>query len=493
MFQLRRAVTASIKQRAPWPGGDYLAPAPPVEVDFCKFNRIGIQSAFSIVIGSNGRGKSRLLGGIADAFRQLSARSPRLGARFPLDELSYFYQNERVDIVRPDTGRLKIELNGRKVGIEDIPLPRRVVATTMTPFDKFPLDNNDRAISSDPQPIYHYLGLRDRTNRASPTTLLYRAIENLLARRDHGERSRIIEVFNLLGYAPTLTLRMRLDLSEDVRNRIAHDSDWGPEQVGRTYYRVARAIERGDFDWDQFRLAVFLASDLAEYEQRKRYIQIKIDFSKDYCKEAQRFAQLQILRRYGLMRILAADVQRADGVELDLKAASSGELNFAVSFLSIASALANESLVLIDEPEISLHPEWQASYIDLLRRTFSGFEECHYVLATHSPIIVSDVPENATVISLDKDEPIAGEEVAGKSSDYLLVRAFDAPIGNNYFVQEQVVKALRLAADGEIETPEFAKTVNELEEISEHMKGGDAVKELIGELAQARDEVVLAQ
>jgi hypothetical protein len=415
-----------------------------------------------------------------------------IGGRFPLDELSYFHQKDRVDIVRPERGRLEIKLNHQKVGIEDIPLPKRVVATTMTPFDKFPLDLSGKGSSDNPELIYHYLGLRDRTNRASPTTLLYRAIENLLARRDYGERSRVVEVFNLLGYGSTIHLRMRLDVSEDVRNRIAHDRAWGQEQIGKTYYRVGRAIERKDFDWHEFQAAVLLASELAEDEQRKRYVKIRIDFSKDYSREAQQFASLQILRRYGLMRILAADVQRADGVELDLKAASSGELNFAVSFLSIASALSNDSLVLIDEPEISLHPEWQASYIDLLRRTFSGFEGCHYVLATHSPIIVSDVPENAVVISLDKDEPLLGSEVAGRSSDYLLVRAFDAPIGNNYFVQEQVVRALRLAADGNIETPEFTNTVDRLEEISEHMKGGEAVKELISELAQARDEAARA-
>ena len=153
MFQLRRAVTASIRQKAPWPAGDYLVPAPPVEVDFSKSNKIGIESAFSIIIGSNGRGKSRLLGGIAESFRQLSTRSARLGARFALDELSYFCHNDRIDIIRPDSGRLNIELNGRKVGVEDIPLPRRVVATTMTPFDKFPFDNNDRASSPSSQAI----------------------------------------------------------------------------------------------------------------------------------------------------------------------------------------------------------------------------------------------------------------------------------------------------------------------------------------------------
>ena len=182
----------------------------------------------------------------------------------------------------------------------------------MTPFDKFPFDNNDKASAIGPQPIYNYLGLRDRTNRASPTTLLYRAVENLLARRDHGERSRIVEVFKLYGYGPTINLRMRLDVSEEVRNRIAHDAKWGPEQVGSTYYRVARAIERGDFDWDEFRAAIFLASDLAQEEQRKRYV------NQDRFQQGLQSTSCQLgqMPEPSALRFdrLAAGVERSDGV-----------------------------------------------------------------------------------------------------------------------------------------------------------------------------------
>lgn len=46
-----------------------------------------------------------------------------------------------------------------------------------------------------------------------------------------------------------------------------------------------------------------------------------------------------------------------------LTEASSGELSLIFNLLSIAGEIENESLILIDEPEISLHPEWQSNFI----------------------------------------------------------------------------------------------------------------------------------
>jgi predicted ATP-binding protein involved in virulence len=51
--------------------------------------------------------------------------------------------------------------------------------------------------------------------------------------------------------------------------------------------------------------------------------------------------------------------------------------------------LLGEGIVLIDEPDLHLHPEWQAKVIPALRRTFPNVQ---LVVTTHSLIVLSYVP-----------------------------------------------------------------------------------------------------
>lgn len=92
---------------------------------------------------------------------------------------------------------------------------------------------------------------------------------------------------------------------------------------------------------------------------------------------------------------LNPDVQLSvvkDGSEerIDFKELSTGEQNRALTYAKVLSVAAEGCLILIDEPEISLHLHWQMSFhsslVDLLR-TFKRF---HVVVATHSPLIISE-------------------------------------------------------------------------------------------------------
>lgn len=47
------------------------------------------------------------------------------------------------------------------------------------------------------------------------------------------------------------------------------------------------------------------------------------------------------------------------------------------------------ALVLIDEIELHLHPKWQR---DVLQRLRSTFKACQFVLTTHSPLVLGEVP-----------------------------------------------------------------------------------------------------
>lgn len=70
---------------------------------------------------------------------------------------------------------------------------------------------------------------------------------------------------------------------------------------------------------------------------------------------------------------------------------SSGQWNWLGSFGALVAEMRNKSLILVDEPENSLHPGWQQDFIGELHAIVSKFEDCQVVVATHSPLIASGV------------------------------------------------------------------------------------------------------
>ncbi|NLU74434.1 AAA family ATPase [Streptomyces sp. HNM0575] len=92
------------------------------------------------------------------------------------------------------------------------------------------------------------------------------------------------------------------------------------------------------------------------------------------------FKRLEIDRRQGL-RIVSDE-----GTELGLSMLSSGEQHELVLLYDLLFSVQPGALVLIDEPEISLHVSWQKRFIEDLQR-IARLVKFRSVVATHSPQI----------------------------------------------------------------------------------------------------------
>ena len=111
---------------------------------------------------------------------------------------------------------------------------------------------------------------------------------------------------------------------------------------------------------------------------------------------------------------------------------SAGQWNLASSLLAVALTVEDNTLVLVDEPENGLHPEWQRNYLPLLVDAIANHKRCHVVLATHAPLIVSSMPlKNADLVKLKrtKDGISASleEPTSGWDAGTLLEEIFDLP------------------------------------------------------------------
>lgn len=88
------------------------------------------------------------------------------------------------------------------------------------------------------------------------------------------------------------------------------------------------------------------------------------------------------------------------GNQVKYEALSSGERNDFIMFFDLVFRTENHSLILIDEPEISLHVSWQETYIDDVLKALKG-KDCQIIISTHSPDLVSC--HNDAVINLGSD------------------------------------------------------------------------------------------
>jgi hypothetical protein len=107
-------------------------------------------------------------------------------------------------------------------------------------------------------------------------------------------------------------------------------------------------------------------------------------------------------RSYDQITVLTHQYFGFDGVSVRLRAsglnyseAFAGSGEFAVAMLVVAVTEAQpRSLILLDEPEISLHPGAQQNLMAFIREQ-AKFRRHQFVLSTHSPEIIRDLPDEA--------------------------------------------------------------------------------------------------
>jgi predicted ATP-binding protein involved in virulence len=114
--------------------------------------------------------------------------------------------------------------------------------------------------------------------------------------------------------------------------------------------------------------------------------------------------------------------QLSDGEKCLL--ALTGDLvrRLAIANPALLNPLEGEAIVLIDEIDLHLHPQWQHAVIPMLEKTFP---HCQFIVSTHSPQVISEVQRQNCVYFLrtTKDGGIVAERVKnayGKDSNFIL-------------------------------------------------------------------------
>ena len=82
-----------------------------------------------------------------------------------------------------------------------------------------------------------------------------------------------------------------------------------------------------------------------------------------------------------------------NGKEIELSQLSSGEKHEIIVFYNLIFKTEDNTLLLIDEPEISLHISWQKKFTEDLLEIIK-YKKLNVIVATHSPEIIGEFWEN---------------------------------------------------------------------------------------------------
>ena len=361
---------------------------------------------FTVVLGPNGTGKSQLLRSIAEAHRVGSAKS----GTHAFDSADGSH-------------------------IDDAPSALLILSNMVT--DVFV--NTSRRRDS-----YRYLGLRQASNNTSTGALRDATSAAIL------ECFRSSDVERYLGPVLATLGGDRFFASFERSRARSKRSDGEAELVGkflsaleldesRSHYASGDALlnelrhfdasvprDGGVFDLDASELVPFW-SICARFELEAMDL-------------------IRLLRRLGFADV-RVHVRLGDRV-VDIDALSTGQLLLLSTFARVAAHARPRSLIIIDEPEAGLHPNWQSAWIPLMRAAIPTEFGCHFFIATHSPYLVSDaddvlVPEGQWGTFVQFDEPYQGRSV-----ENILYRVFGARVAGNLMVENDLRTLVQLISRG---------------------------------------------
>ena len=157
------------------------------------------------------------------------------------------------------------------------------------------------------------------------------------------------------------------------------------------------------------------------------------------------------------------------GDKFDINELSSGEKQLFLRTLAIRMLNPENSIILIDEPELSLHPKWQQRIVDVYRKIGKNNQ---IIIATHSPHILGSVKkENIMLLNKDGEGKIVvrtGDELYdsyGQPTERILEDIMGLKTTRNQEIFDKLEKIREMVNEDKYETDDFKKEYGDLKEI----------------------------
>jgi hypothetical protein len=421
------------------------------------FSEAGLNSKnyFSILIGSNGTQKSRTLRSILDIA---------------------IYMIDPQDVKRRSrAGTLELwDASSNNVNVS------KVIAVSGVATDRFPsrLTLRGRVRS---QAAYRYIGPRTDNNLVSRAQGITQIATSLLESPE-----RIRSRFKNLKYAFSI-LKVANGIIFNFARALPEEDKW-------TLVKIKNLLAKSKIDWEELEKDSIsqLASRCARIMKASYPIELRLDLDDEVRIDAtpEDLEALKFLLDCGLISVRDSyTYSEADSKIFPLAEFSSGQWHIFSSLLFTAVAVEDNTLILIDEPENSLHPEWQQQYLRLMKDVISSSKGVHLIVATHSPLIASSLdPVEAEVIKLKRSQrgrltaKVLSSGPFGWTSDEILQEVFELDSSRSIEFTKRMDEALGLFAKGDRTNPRLRHTVKLLQKTLPNLPSDDIARQIINTL-----------
>ncbi|MEH7403362.1 AAA family ATPase [Gottfriedia acidiceleris] len=413
----------------------------------------------SLLIGPNGTGKSTVLSNIQkiflDAFNYADSRKTQHIPNNVEYQLVYQIGTDIFEIqYEKDMNIKEYYKNGERVSFHEIFLPRKIMAVAFSINDRFTFNQQ----IEDSNEKYSYLGIKSSDNTARVGETTKNLVLNLLqsSQKDNFNRNlkhitdfigvepifRIKYFFKMGSLNESITnyniIRLQNKLRSQPKKDIMHINFIDNKDITEFYEKLLSS----DYDKNIFR-----------FDDNSISIDFKFSFEDSYNYYYEEFYILWHLFELGILKDPTVYLKKERFYKLE--EASSGESQYITTLINILSKIEKDSLIIIDEPETSLHPNWQYKYVQGIREIFSNYPSCHFVMATHSHFLISDLtPEASSIVSIRKGRnneltsELHDEKTFGWSPDDILYNIFHMKTARNFYLEEDLRVLLSFISSG---------------------------------------------
>lgn len=279
--------------------------------------------------------------------------------------------------------------------------------------------------------------LGHRSGRKVSLKTVKRAFLNI-SDEDFIETKRIGQILDYVGYEPVIGFQFEFirNIEKYALDEYDFSDEFEKQRILRLLHKIYIYTDSLDPHWiglEDFRykgLNISTITSLLKFEK--------------------------ILREIGIISEIKIFLKK-DGYTIDLMEASSGELSFITSLIFISTSITDSSVILIDEPENSLHPKWQKEYITKIMDIFY-YHQPTIISATHSPLVVSGA-ESSEGPSLDlyraDYQGLEKLTVESGNLEQILWDVFGVATPENRFFSQLIMSKLNALAENRISLMEL--------------------------------------
>ena len=272
------------------------------------------------------------------------------------------------------------------VGFKSRPNINQLVVVSYSPFELFPLSGASEAAIRD-EDIYRYFGLRGRRRQLSAT----------------GKSDEVILSRNF----------PKTDAARSLLSCLAGDQKFVSIKEWSNRLRIMERVLKTSIDFDVAAVFVDPGVDVSEFysedlqdDDPNVYTGVSEEGQSD--QERVRYIPITSFRAAHLkLAALRKHTRYAQGVEFlkDGKKVflSSGQRLFSYIVINILGTIRRNSLLLIDEPELFLHPSLEIAFVSMLKTILQNFGS-KALIATHSVVTVRETPRDCVHVLERTDE-----------------------------------------------------------------------------------------